>query len=312
VGLEDHYAAAWRRVAHRFAGAAYVLGYDLFNEPWPGSAWPTCVNPAGCPLFDSTALTSFVTRTIAAIRKADPTTLAFYEPLVTFDFGASTSLADTGDPNAAMSFHDYCLPAGLGAGTLPAQGSGCRLEENLPFANADAHAAKTGDALLLTEFGATDDLDTLTRVTDLADQHMVGWQEWHYCACGEPTSQVSGDQQSLVLDPRKPPRGSNVKTAKLRTLDRPYPQAIAGTPTAYRYEPSTDRFTLAYSIRAPSGKRLPRSVKSVVYVPRSHYPHGYAVEVSGARVVSPAGARYLVLERKPGARSVTLAIGPGR
>jgi endoglycosylceramidase len=35
VGLETRYAAAWRHVARRFAGLPSVLGYELFNEPFP-------------------------------------------------------------------------------------------------------------------------------------------------------------------------------------------------------------------------------------------------------------------------------------
>ena len=37
VGIQDHYAAAWRHVAKRFADDPTVIGYDLMNEPFPGS-----------------------------------------------------------------------------------------------------------------------------------------------------------------------------------------------------------------------------------------------------------------------------------
>jgi len=38
VGIQDHYAAAWRHVAERFAGNPHVVGYDLMNEPFQGSS----------------------------------------------------------------------------------------------------------------------------------------------------------------------------------------------------------------------------------------------------------------------------------
>ena len=47
-----------------------------------------------------------------------------------------------------MSFHDHCLGGGKQA---------CTPVDDRVFANADAHAATTGDALPLTEFGATTD-----------------------------------------------------------------------------------------------------------------------------------------------------------
>jgi endoglycosylceramidase len=36
VGLQDHYAHVWRRVAERFKEEPTVLGFDLMNEPFPG------------------------------------------------------------------------------------------------------------------------------------------------------------------------------------------------------------------------------------------------------------------------------------
>lgn len=36
VGLQDHYARVWRRVAEKFRNEPAVLGYDLMNEPYPG------------------------------------------------------------------------------------------------------------------------------------------------------------------------------------------------------------------------------------------------------------------------------------
>jgi len=38
LGIQDHYAAAWRHVAERYADHPAVIGYDLMNEPFPGTA----------------------------------------------------------------------------------------------------------------------------------------------------------------------------------------------------------------------------------------------------------------------------------
>src|SRR5204862_536860 len=40
VGLQDHFAHAWRHLAERYAGEPTVIGYDLFNEPNMGSRSP--------------------------------------------------------------------------------------------------------------------------------------------------------------------------------------------------------------------------------------------------------------------------------
>jgi endoglycosylceramidase len=306
VKLQDEYAKAWKHVAARFGGRPYVMGYDLLNEPWPGSAYPSCINPAGCPAFDATTLTDFTQRVIASIRRVDHSTLAFYEPLLTFDFGAQTSMGDTGDKNAGFSFHDYCLPGAFGG---PGSGDGCEQPEDLVFQNADARADQVGDALLLSEFGASNDLADIGRIIRLADDHMTSWQYWHYCACDDPTTSGPG-VQAVVIDASKPPRRKNVKWRKLKVLDRPYPQAVAGTPMDFGYDPQTNEFRLEYSTRAPDGGRLPGRLPTIVYVPRVHYLDGYDVHVDGARLASAPGARYLKLRRRPGSHHVTLTIDP--
>jgi len=37
IGIQDHFARAWRYVAKRYADEPTVIGLDLFNEPFPGS-----------------------------------------------------------------------------------------------------------------------------------------------------------------------------------------------------------------------------------------------------------------------------------
>lgn len=37
VGIMDHYIALWRHIAERYADHPYVVGYDIMNEPFPGS-----------------------------------------------------------------------------------------------------------------------------------------------------------------------------------------------------------------------------------------------------------------------------------
>ncbi|MGZ8665996.1 MAG: cellulase family glycosylhydrolase [Solirubrobacterales bacterium] len=273
VRLQRRYANAWAKVAKSFRRDPSVLGYDLLNEPWPGSAFTSCLNAAGCPTFDETALASFYRRVIGAIRGADRRHIVFYEPHVLYNFGAETNLPDLGK-NLGFSFHDYCF-LGLVSGT-PAT---CPEMEASIFENADARAAKTGDSLMLSEFGATDDLSILRRLTNYADRHMTSWQEWHYCGCDDPTTQGPGDIQAIVKDPRKPPRGSNVFWGKLKALARPYPQAIAGTPIRFNFDPDTRKFELVYTTKRADGSGRFATSISKVFVPRIQYPHGFRTEL---------------------------------
>jgi endoglycosylceramidase len=307
VGLQDRYAAAWRHVAKRFRSKPWLLGYDLFNEPWPGSVWTTCANPVGCPLFDGGPLTSFSKKMISSVREVNGRKLIWYEPNVIFNSGADTHHGDTGDDSTGMSFHIYCLPEAFSIPGLPPEA--CDALERLVLTNAEEQTDRTGDALLISEFGATDNLETIGRIVEASDDSMVSWQYWHYCACDDPTTAGPG-VQALVIDANKPPTGDNVKDAKLGVLKRPYPQVVAGTPTGYGFDVDTKRFQLSYSTSRAGGGSFSRRYGTVVFVPRRHYPNGYAVEVDGATVTSGPDAKLLRLVAKPGATAVKLTITP--
>jgi endoglycosylceramidase len=311
-GLQKWYADAWRHVAARFRAEPYLVGYDLLNEPWPGTDWPTCANPEGCPLFDTRELTPFSQRVYDRIREVDRRNVVWYEPNVIFNNGADTHHGDLGR-RSGMSFHVYCLAEGSTPRPWPgdvAQQLGCDFPEERPFQNADLQSAQTGDALLLTEFGATDDLDQIERIAEKADEYMVGWQYWHYCPCDDPTTTGVGDSQAVVLDPSQPPEGANVKWDKLEVLARPYPQAVAGTPQRWDFDADTKLFELEYSTARAGAGTFRAGSESEIFLGHRHYPGGYVAEVRGGEVISEPDAEILRVRSSPGAREVGVTVRP--
>ena len=64
------------------------MGYDLLNEPWPGTGWQACANTEGCPAFDRDKLTAVLTSaSTARSASATRTGIVWYEPNVLFNFG---------------------------------------------------------------------------------------------------------------------------------------------------------------------------------------------------------------------------------
>jgi endoglycosylceramidase len=305
VGLQDRYGAAWRHVAEFFADTRGVMGFDLMNEPFPGSDYATCLQPAGCPHVD-TRITAFSQRAIDAIRRSDRRTVVFYEPHLFFNVGVPTYVAPKGR-RLGFSFHDYC-------GTHFVHGGyeGCDQFDTMVFDNADAQAARLHDVPLLTEFGATTDQTTLRAVVDRAMRHRTGWQFWAYCGCDDPTTTGPGETQALVYDPARPPTGANVDWAKLQALAVPHPTRVAGTPLRYRFDRDTRTFRLLYSTLRAAGLpgRFRAGSRTTAAVPRLQYPTGYRARVDGAQVLSQPNAQVLRLALLPGASKVRLTLLP--
>ena len=305
VGLQDRYAAAWRHVAKHFRDVPGVQGFDIFNEPFPGSQWPSCFNPLGCPVWDQT-LTAFSQRVIDAIRAVDSRTTIYYEPNLFFNDGIATHVAPEGE-RLGFSFHIYC-----GTSAIADQyGVECDVLDELTLDNADAQAAEHDVTPMLTEFGATQDPKALTGVTDLAMKHLTGWQYWAYCGCDDPTTTGPGTKQALVIDPRKAPRGANVDSDKLRILAVPHPLRVAGEPLSYGFDRATRIFRFTWSgVRVGTERLFPSRARTTVVLPELQYPDGYRVISKDARVLSESNARVLVLALERASDQATIRVEP--
>jgi endoglycosylceramidase len=300
IGLQDHYAAAWTHVAERFAGDNAVAGYEVINEPWAGSTWPLCAVPlVGCPQFDKT-LTAFYIRVVGAIRTADTAHTVWLEPQTLFTQVDATHIGFGADAAAGFAYHDYCSTEELtGDNTL------CPPQDDLTLRTANRYAERHGVPPLLTEFGATNDLPNVASVVRLADTYRTGWLEWAYT--GNDKTSASPDGQALVLDPSKPPTGSNVLTDKLKVLAEPYPQVVAGTPTSWSFAGGVFRLTYTTARADGQGSFGARSETDIA-VPAIQYPAGYRVAVTGAAVASAPNAATLRLLSRRGAGIVQVSV----
>ena len=306
-GLWDHYRDSWAHVAERFAGRPNVIGYELMNEPWPGTQVATCVLPVGCPVFESLFMQPFYEHVIAGIRRADPNGMIFWDANVITNngtpnwIGLQRPVADPGH-NQGVAFHHYCL---LGGGFTPqippSQDPFCsEVQKPLVMQWQRQAAERNAAAMFLTEFGATDDVAELDRMAALADREMVSWHYWHYGEWSDPTTAGSGVQGLFTNELDRP---ASLKQAKADALIRTYPQAIAGTPVGYTFDAASKVFTLTFTANPSIG------APTEVFVPVTrHYAGHYSVSVSGpATVTSVADAPLLTL-MNTGGGTVTVTI----
>lgn len=279
VPLQEHYAAAVRAVATAVAGEPRVLGYDLMNEPWPGSVYESCLT--GCPDIEQARLVPFGERMTAAIRAVDQDHFVFSEPWVLFNFGQTrTSLSGIGAPASGLSFHVY--------GTAP------RFDE----ATVDnAIASDTGDALLITEFGATRDVATIERLTGVFDDRLVPWLFWTW-------------DEDMIRDVKLPPTPDNVHGEVVAALARPYASATSGTPASFAYDPATRVLDYAWTTTRPDGSPAPADLPTTIVLPGAAYGTGWTATVSGGRVVSPPCGRVLAVLQDASATRVDVRVTP--
>lgn len=280
VPLQQHYATAMRAVAARFASSPTVIGYEAMNEPWPGTNWSSCVS--GCPDLEAQLLAPFYARMTAAVRAVDHRHPVFVEPFVLFNFGGSdTSLPGAGSRNV-LSTHVYALNAAANASAM---------DRSIAAAERDAVA------LLVTEWGATNEPATLTQIEDQFDARLVPWLYWSY-------------NGHVVADSKQPLVPPNLNVTVLDALTRPYPTVVNGTPTVLGFDAPTATLDFEFSTRRPDGRRAPRGLETVVKVPNRRYPTGYAVTAVGADVTSPRCAPILTLRNHPGASTVSVRVTP--
>ena len=286
--LVEHYANAWQAVAERFAGNDTVVAYDLMNEPWGGSLQG--------PAFEGGPLAALYQRTTNAIREVDQDSWVCVAPqAVGVNQGVPSGLTKINDPRAGEQRIAYCphlypLPLDLGDGY-----SG--LSRTLTDATIDTwrdsveHIAGNvlgGVPIILGEFG----LDTtLPGATDYIDRVYTTARD-----LGAGVSYWSSDP-----GPWGPYLPDGSQTLLVDTLNKPYPRAVAGTPT--EWSSTVDRLQLTFTpnpaVTAPTE----------IYLPESGFPGG--VDVAGADIVNwNPQSRLLKVETADDAGPVTVTVTP--
>jgi endoglycosylceramidase len=268
--LQDHFAGAWAAVVARFKDHPAVIGYDILNEPSPGSVYDSkdisLTPPDGeAAEFDRTLFTDFYDRMIAAIREVDEDGWIFYEPRVAAPANGQPSFIEVledpreGDPRIAYGPHLYSVQFEFNQEYTPARDA--TLDNWEANRNIETEAQKA--PLLLGEWGfdpAWPGADQFMReLLDMGDRMMLGWTYWSY----DPGGWGIWERDD---------QGEFVERENANALVRPYPQRVAGIPRSFSYDPDTGTFALSFD-PSPSA-----TVPTEIYVPETrHYPNGWSL-----------------------------------
>jgi hypothetical protein len=199
TGLQDHYIGALASLARQFAATPTVLGYELMNEPQPGSVGSTPA--ANGYQASSQELYPFYRRAIEAITgvrdglptcpTAAPTALTgscayprlasvsrqqvFFEPLAyrnLVDFSLQVSAPFSSYPNLVFAPHVYTYAFTIQQQLLglPAKPGGFPPNFTFGYQTAESEAQAMHAAVLTTEFGDSSGTDPTILANELAAQ----------------------------------------------------------------------------------------------------------------------------------------------
>ncbi len=295
----SYYQQALQAVASKWRHQPNLQGYEIINEPPPAPGFLLCFLSHGCRDFDQT-LQSMQVAMQNAIRQSDPQGMIWMEPNILFDFSIPSYLA-AGMPivdqhNIGFSFHNYCMQSDVAQMLGVQTPDDCSVPETQVLNNAMSTAGLMGAASFMSEFGSGNDLSDIARVAHLADQFLMSWDYWAYKGFSDPTG-AAGTEGMFSNDADL----NSVNVGKLALLSRAYPQATAGIPQSLSFDPASG--ALSYTYTAGSA-----TAPTQIYMPPSHYPRGYSVQIQGGRVISTVNATSLLIQNDPGAGTVSVSV----
>lgn len=317
--LQGRFDELWATVARAFRDDPWVIGYDVFNEPFsvappgepagqgvvdlecfytgrahPGDL-PGTRTPVTCPPDDPAE------GVVPAIEKADPHHLVFVQP----DNAAVRAVPPPGLgamdlPRLVLEVHAYCTHRSPVTGN-PTDEPACAAQAIRTVDRAAAARATMtsrrqpgGPPLVVGEFGATANARLVGQVAAAADQQTGGWLYWAWRYYDDPTG--SSDEALVTAAGHYRPT--------VGVLAQAYAQAVAGRPTATVDDPATGTFELTYR---PTAARGP----TVVYVPPVAYPHGFCATAAGATVAVATGSPDVDVTNASGAAQVVVTVTAG-
>jgi endoglycosylceramidase len=228
-----------------------VIGFDLFNEPYPGFSWS--VN------FEPDQLQPFYERLIPVLQQEAPDAYVFFEPWVFRDYFVPSFLEPMPFQKLVFFPHYYNPPMELESTYYDHFDLVNRWVDSVtreardwgvPFAVGEYGGDTSGEGIqeLLSDFN------------DALDAAKTGGMYWEYVKGngGYAILNADGSEKGWILD----------------AVCRAYPRAVAGSINYYNFDTETGRLNLQYvrdsSIEAPTELAAPSRV----------YPNGPDIYLS--------------------------------
>ncbi len=259
MGIQDKFISFWKVMAQKFKDNPYIIGYDLWNEPWPGDLWSD-VRSMMPGHSDHYQVLPFYQKLDSEIRKVYPEYISFFESVPFPDtlpfFGGHVAGGFTETPagefhndKQVLNLHSYCCQAKAnvcetGEPNLEDAKTICPLFHQHKINSHMKSARKLGVPLIITEFGACSNSEAcyeeMKGFIEAAESEHVSWAYWMYKPFGDHTTTAEAHTEGIFLD------NGQTQDYKIRALTRPYFQAFQGTPLSSNFNINSSLFSARF------------------------------------------------------------------
>jgi len=285
-GLLDKYIDFWKVLANRFKGNDYVLGYDLWNEPFPGGLYDNIFENLRPGNSDDKQLLPFYRKIDQSLREIDDDYILMFEPnpfpdtlpILNWRFRGTFSEVPLNNTDKQMfNYHSYCCLASISMckdGEPPLnQANICKDLHIENVRKANEYTSKHGIGSIITEFGACFNSEScfneISSLADAADNFMTSWAYWMYKPFNDFTTTCTDDKEGMFE------ADGTIQEYKIKALTRTYVQAFQGEGVFMKFDTKTKLFEARFIL----DKQI--SHPTVIYINKEiHYKEGYRILTS--------------------------------
>jgi endoglycosylceramidase len=225
-GLRDAFKDFWRRVAGQMWGVEGVIGFEVINEPWYGTAdndtWMVEV------------LTPFYTEMAAVIHATAPGSLVFFDATGNDAVNATTALERPDGEGLVFAPH-YYDPSVILLGVVPPD-----INADGPMGSWADHGVEWGVPVLIGEFGARGEAagspGYVRANFDGLDTHLLHGTAWEYSV-----SEVDWNDEGMSMV-----ASDGTEHPVVDEVIRIFPAAVAGNILSFDFDAETGSGTLVF------------------------------------------------------------------
>jgi endoglycosylceramidase len=268
-GVQDKFIDFWKVMATKFKDNKYIIGFDIWNEPWPGNMWSTFYGLWPGYATDTQVL-PFFKKVDKALREIKEDFVFLFETAPfpdTVPFWGGRVVAELRDTAAhdkkytnkqVLNVHNYCCAARAdvcdhGEPQL-SDSDFCNDFHRRKIKSHLRNARDLGIPLIITEFGACSDSEAcyheMKNFVEHAEEDFVSWAYWMYKPYGDHTTSAHKETEGMFY-----PDG-RIQDVKQKALTRTYIQKYQGIPVSNKFYPETGAYIASFlynnEIKAPT------------------------------------------------------------